>query len=143
MSQLRLMCVLAHPDDESLGFGGALAKYAKDGVETFVVTATRVPECGNELREPGEQCDGYDGAMFGMDCCGADCRVKPDCRVVCDSNRFPCESADEICVKACGYSGICQPRGNLVCKGPVCSCSSITYAIVAIAPPRLWPVTYR
>ena len=41
MSALRLMCVLAHPDDESLGTGGTLAKYAAAGVETFVVTATR------------------------------------------------------------------------------------------------------
>ena len=38
---LRLMCVLAHPDDESLGTGGILAKYSREGVETFVVTATR------------------------------------------------------------------------------------------------------
>lgn len=35
------MCVLAHPDDESLGTGGILAKYSKEGVATFVVTATR------------------------------------------------------------------------------------------------------
>ena len=35
------MCVLAHPDDESLGTGGTLAKYAAEGIETFVVTATR------------------------------------------------------------------------------------------------------
>jgi LmbE family N-acetylglucosaminyl deacetylase len=38
---MRLMAVLAHPDDESLGFGGTLAKYASEGVETFLVTATR------------------------------------------------------------------------------------------------------
>src|SRR5215468_4468914 len=38
---LRLMAVLAHPDDESLGFGGTLAKYAGEGVETYLVTATR------------------------------------------------------------------------------------------------------
>ncbi|HEY7185782.1 MAG TPA: PIG-L deacetylase family protein [Vicinamibacterales bacterium] len=37
----RLMCVLAHPDDESLGMGGTLAKYAAEGVETYLVTATR------------------------------------------------------------------------------------------------------
>jgi LmbE family N-acetylglucosaminyl deacetylase len=38
---LRMMCVLAHPDDESLGTGGALAAYAAQGVETYLVTATR------------------------------------------------------------------------------------------------------
>ena len=37
----RLMCVLAHPDDETLGTGGVLAKYASEGVVTYVVTATR------------------------------------------------------------------------------------------------------
>ena len=35
------MCVLAHPDDESLGMGGTLARYASEGVETYVVCATR------------------------------------------------------------------------------------------------------
>ena len=40
-AQLKLMAVLAHPDDESLGIGGALAKYAAEGVEASVVTATR------------------------------------------------------------------------------------------------------
>lgn len=37
----RLLAVLAHPDDESLGMGGTLAKYASEGVEVFLVTATR------------------------------------------------------------------------------------------------------
>src|SRR5262249_21740709 len=32
---------LAHPDDESLGFGGTLAKYAATGTDVFLVTATR------------------------------------------------------------------------------------------------------
>src|SRR5262245_38447080 len=41
MQNLRLMAVLAHPDDESLGVGGTLAKYASEGVEVFLVTATR------------------------------------------------------------------------------------------------------
>ena len=39
--QLRLMCIMAHPDDESLGTGGILARYAAEGVETHLVTATR------------------------------------------------------------------------------------------------------
>ena len=38
---LKLMCILAHPDDESLGMGGTLAKYAKEGIETYLITATR------------------------------------------------------------------------------------------------------
>ena len=35
------MAVLAHPDDECLGVGGTLAKYASAGVEVFLITATR------------------------------------------------------------------------------------------------------
>ena len=41
MGTLKLTCVLAHPDDESLGTGGTLAKYAAEGIETSVITATR------------------------------------------------------------------------------------------------------
>src|SRR3974390_2978294 len=37
----RLMAVLAHPDDESLGVGGTLAKYASEGIDVFLLTATR------------------------------------------------------------------------------------------------------
>ncbi len=39
--KLKLMCVVAHPDDESLGMGGTLAKYAAEGIETYLITATR------------------------------------------------------------------------------------------------------
>ena len=35
------MVAAAHPDDETLGFGGVLARYAGQGVETSLVTATR------------------------------------------------------------------------------------------------------
>ena len=38
---MKLLAILAHPDDESLGFGGTLAKYAAEGVEVFLLTATR------------------------------------------------------------------------------------------------------
>jgi LmbE family N-acetylglucosaminyl deacetylase len=41
MTALRLMAILAHPDDESLGNGGTLARYAAEGVEVTLVTATR------------------------------------------------------------------------------------------------------
>jgi len=40
MRTLRLMAVLGHPDDESLGIGGTLAKYASEGVDVFLLTAT-------------------------------------------------------------------------------------------------------
>jgi LmbE family N-acetylglucosaminyl deacetylase len=39
---LKLMCIFAHPDDETLlGTGGLLAKYAAEGVETYLISATR------------------------------------------------------------------------------------------------------
>jgi LmbE family N-acetylglucosaminyl deacetylase len=38
---LRLLCIFAHPDDESLGVGGVLAKYSAEGADTRLVTATR------------------------------------------------------------------------------------------------------
>jgi LmbE family N-acetylglucosaminyl deacetylase len=38
---LKLMAVLAHPDDESMSTGAILARSAAEGVETCVVTATR------------------------------------------------------------------------------------------------------
>ena len=41
MQTPRLMAVLAHPDDESLGVGGTLAKYASEGADVFLLTATR------------------------------------------------------------------------------------------------------
>ncbi|WP_161976989.1 PIG-L deacetylase family protein [Dictyobacter kobayashii] len=40
-SPLKLMFILAHPDDESLALGGTIAKYAAEGVETTLVVATR------------------------------------------------------------------------------------------------------
>jgi LmbE family N-acetylglucosaminyl deacetylase len=49
---LRLMCVVAHPDDESLAFGGTLLAYAAAGVETSVLMATRgeAGRCGPHRR---------------------------------------------------------------------------------------------
>ena len=37
---LRLLCVVAHPDDECFAFGGALALASEQGVETDVVCLT-------------------------------------------------------------------------------------------------------
>jgi LmbE family N-acetylglucosaminyl deacetylase len=36
-----LMAVFAHPDDEAFGTGGTLAKYAAEGTDVYLVTATR------------------------------------------------------------------------------------------------------
>jgi LmbE family N-acetylglucosaminyl deacetylase len=36
-----LLSVLAHPDDETFGMGGTLAKYAHEGVDVYLICATR------------------------------------------------------------------------------------------------------
>ena len=51
----KLLGILAHPDDESLGFGGTFAKYAAEGVETYLITATRGERGRNGLN--GEHVD--------------------------------------------------------------------------------------
>jgi LmbE family N-acetylglucosaminyl deacetylase len=51
MSNLTLMAVFAHPDDEAFGVGGTLTRYAAEGCDVYLVTATR-GEAG-EIAEPG------------------------------------------------------------------------------------------
>jgi LmbE family N-acetylglucosaminyl deacetylase len=52
---LKLMAIFAHPDDESLGTGGTLVKYATEGIETYLITATRGERgwWGSEADYPG------------------------------------------------------------------------------------------
>jgi LmbE family N-acetylglucosaminyl deacetylase len=50
VSKLTLMAVFAHPDDEAFGSGGTLTKYAAEGCDVYLVTATR-GEAG-EIAEP-------------------------------------------------------------------------------------------
>lgn len=54
---LKLLCVLAHPDDETLGCGGTLARYAAQGIETYVITATRGQQgwLGDAQDDPGHR----------------------------------------------------------------------------------------
>jgi len=53
-AELRLLAVLAHPDDETLGLGGLLACCAVEGVSTHLVTATH-GQSGRYLdARPGE-----------------------------------------------------------------------------------------
>ena len=51
MSVRTLMAVFAHPDDEAFGTGGTLAKYAAEGCDVHLVTATR-GEAG-QISQPG------------------------------------------------------------------------------------------
>ena len=46
----RLFCVIAHPDDETILTGGALALAARQGVQVYIVCATRGE--GGEMGEP-------------------------------------------------------------------------------------------
>ena len=52
---LKLLAIFPHPDDESLGLGPTLARYAAEGVETFLVCATRGERgwFGPEDQNPG------------------------------------------------------------------------------------------
>jgi LmbE family N-acetylglucosaminyl deacetylase len=54
---LKLLVIFAHPDDESMGMGGTLAKYAAQGVETYYVCASRGERgwFGPEEQNPGLQ----------------------------------------------------------------------------------------
>ncbi len=61
---ITLLSVLAHPDDESFGMGGTLAKYAAKGVEVHLICATR----GEAGEVDPEYLDGYSSI--------ADLRVK-------------------------------------------------------------------
>src|SRR4029077_8078750 len=54
MQNRKLMAVLAHPDDESLGVGGTLAKYASEGVDVFLLTATRGDSGRYRGHRPGD-----------------------------------------------------------------------------------------
>ena len=57
MTGLKLLTIFAHPDDESMGMGGTLAKYAAEGVETHLVCASRgeVGWFGPEEQYPGPE----------------------------------------------------------------------------------------
>jgi LmbE family N-acetylglucosaminyl deacetylase len=52
---LKLLAVFPHPDDESLGLGGTLAKYSAEGAETYLICATRGERGWNgpETQNPG------------------------------------------------------------------------------------------
>src|SRR5687767_6953475 len=53
--KLGLLAILAHPDDESLGTGSTLAKYAAEGTEIHLICATKGERgwVGEEKDNPG------------------------------------------------------------------------------------------
>ncbi len=55
METLGLLAVFAHPDDESMGMGGTLAKYSAEGVEAHLLCASRGERgwFGPEEQNPG------------------------------------------------------------------------------------------
>ncbi len=57
MDSLKLLAVFAHPDDESMGMGGTLAKYSAEGVDTHLVCASRGERgwFGPEEQNPGPE----------------------------------------------------------------------------------------
>ncbi len=56
MASRRLLISYAHPDDESFGLGGLIAKYVAEGVEVYLICATN-GECGTVAPE---HLDGFD-----------------------------------------------------------------------------------
>ena len=55
MASLKLLAVFAHPDDESMGMGGTLAKYSAERVDTHLICASRGERgwFGSEEQNPG------------------------------------------------------------------------------------------
>lgn len=50
----KILCVFAHPDDETFGLGGALAVWAKQGVEIHILCLTCGGAGGSENERPKE-----------------------------------------------------------------------------------------
>jgi cysteine-rich repeat protein len=91
-------------------------------------TATRMPACGNGVREGDEACD--DGNTADGDCCSAACAVEAGCAVVCGPFA-PC-GPGAYCAQPtgqCGGGGTCvqRPAACAPGGGPVCGCDARTY----------------
>lgn len=66
MSDRRLLLVHAHPDDETIGSGATMARYAADGAQVTLLTCTLgelgeilVPELAGLAADRGDQLGGY------------------------------------------------------------------------------------
>lgn len=56
MSKRRILIVMAHPDDESFGLGGLIAKYVTEGADVYLICSTN----GDAGTIDPEFLDGYD-----------------------------------------------------------------------------------
>jgi LmbE family N-acetylglucosaminyl deacetylase len=68
---LKLMCVVAHPDDECFAFGGALALAAERGIESYVVCLTD----GQAATHRGDAVSGEDLGKMRREEFRASCEV--------------------------------------------------------------------
>ncbi|MEO6983110.1 MAG: PIG-L family deacetylase [Edaphobacter sp.] len=68
---LKLMCVVAHPDDECFAFGGALVLAATRGVETYVVCLTD----GRAAKHRGDAASGEALGKMRREEFAASCKV--------------------------------------------------------------------
>ena len=87
---LRLLAVFAHPDDESMGMGGTLAKYSAEGVETYLVCASRGERgwFGPQEQNPGLSALGQGGNERDDLFLGAACILQSRQRTIVDFNPF-------------------------------------------------------
>jgi LmbE family N-acetylglucosaminyl deacetylase len=66
---LKLLCVVAHPDDECFAFGGALLLAAEQGVETHVICLTDGQAASNRgATSSGSELGKVRGAEFAASC---------------------------------------------------------------------------
>ena len=76
MASRRLLISYAHPDDESVGLGGLIAKYVAQGVEVSLICATN-GECGTVAPE---HLDGYESVaalrLSELDCAADKLKLK-------------------------------------------------------------------
>ena len=135
---LKLLCVLAHPDDESLALGGILARYASEGVETHVVTATRgeLGWFGPPEENPGPEASAASGS--------ASCTTLPPSSASATSPFSTTATASSTTLTRTNSCARSSPTS--AASGPTSSSPSITTASTDIPttsrppapPPRHW-----
>ncbi|MGQ9887107.1 MAG: PIG-L family deacetylase [Aggregatilineales bacterium] len=76
MAERRLLFALAHPDDESFGYGGVIARYVAEGVDVYLICSTN----GDAGTVAEEFLNGYDSVaalrLAELDCAAAKLGVK-------------------------------------------------------------------